>query len=142
MRGPLLLGLLLGMGSAGASTPSGEDLYLGRAPLAAQLRGDDTPLPATAVACVQCHEPAARPGAALPAANIGPRLDAGLLQSRPRRGGPPVPFDEAAFCRLLRTGVDPAMVLVRRTMPQFRLDDGDCTRLWQYLSQRPLEAER
>ena len=52
----------------------------------------------------------------------------------PRRNGPPSRFDEASFCRLLRTGVDPADIVVPRAMPRYAIDDTDCRALWAYLS--------
>lgn len=127
-----------------AADPRGEALYAGRAPATARLRGDDRPLPPNAVACANCHEPGPQPGASVTvvtAAAVGPRLDAALAQSAPRRGGPASTYDATSFCHLLRTGVDPAQVLVRRAMPQFELDEADCGALWRYISRRaPPEA--
>jgi hypothetical protein len=100
----------------------------------ARLRGDPTALPAGAARCANCHEPVNLPGAATAA--FGPRLDARLAQALPRRGGPPSVYDATALCMLLRTGFDPARVLVRRAMPVYEIDDMACARLWQDLTRR------
>ena len=51
-----------------------------------------------------------------------------------RRGGPPVAYDLAAFCRTLREGIDPAHVILPRTMPRFDIDDTRCEALWTHLT--------
>jgi hypothetical protein len=51
----------------------------------------------------------------------------------PRRGGPPSAFDRDTFCRLLRTGVDPAWVVVDVSMPRYALSDEQCHALWTHL---------
>lgn len=56
-----------------------------------------------------------------------------LLGLRTRRGGPPSAFDEASLCRLLRTGVDPAQVLISTTMPRYTVSDVQCRQLMAYL---------
>lgn len=107
----------------------GEALWRGERPLAGQIAGHAQAMPAAALRCVNCHGggPGAAPGGA-------PRLDAATL-TRPlaRRGGPPSAYDEQAFCRLLRTGIDPAAVLLPREMPRYRIDDRDCAALWRHL---------
>lgn len=111
-------------------------LYLTGEGATARLRGDPTALPAAAARCANCHESSRQPGAADVA--FGPRLDARLAQALPRRGGPPSVYDAVALCKLLRTGLDPAQVLVRRAMPVYEVDDAACAVLWQALSQRTL----
>ena len=108
----------------------------GRAPLVARIAGHEAALPPSAAACANCHAPpTARGGAAGgPAETYGPTLDrASLTGSHARRGGPPSRFDEAAFCRTLRTGVDPAGVMLPRTMPRYAIDDETCRGLWTHL---------
>jgi hypothetical protein len=62
-------------------------------------------------------------------------LDNGdLTRLLARRGGPPSRFDAAAFCRLLRTGEDPAGVLLPKAMPRYELDDAQCGQLWRFLA--------
>ena len=114
----------------------GARLFDGREPLTATLSGHATPLPAQTARCSQCH---AGPDAPI-AANTwpglpGPRLDrAHLLTELPRRGGPPVAYELSTFCRTLREGIDPAQVLLPRSMPRFDIDDTRCAALWTHLT--------
>ncbi|MFM2347474.1 MAG: hypothetical protein RL654_2227 [Pseudomonadota bacterium] len=107
----------------------GEALWRGERPLAGQIAGHAQAMPVAALRCINCHGGGlgAVPGSA-------PRLDAATL-TRPlaRRGGPPSVYDERAFCQLLRTGIDPAAVLLPREMPRYRIDDHDCAALWRHL---------
>lgn len=69
------------------------------------------------------------------ASPFGPALNAKLLtRSIGRRGGPPSQYDEAAFCKVLRSGIDPADIVITRAMPRYTLDDKQCSALWHYLS--------
>lgn len=114
----------------------GARLFDGREPLTATLAGHATPLPAQTTRCSQCHAGPATPNAAnswpaLP----GPPLDGQRLRAAlSRRGGPPVAYDLAAFCRTLREGIDPAHVMLPRTMPRFDIDDRRCKALWTHLT--------
>jgi hypothetical protein len=79
----------------------------------------------------------ARAGAAAAAAapRMGPTLTPALLTvAVRRRGGPPSRYDAASLCALLRTGVDPAHVIILRTMPRYDISDADCRSLWLHLS--------
>jgi hypothetical protein len=124
-------------------TPArGAQLYDGRIALSGRLRDHAEPLPADAVRCANCHEPsrqvAAESTVAVSNNSFAPRLDqASLTQFQARRGGPATRYDLANFCRVLRTSVDPGLVLLRKPMPQYALSDNDCQALWMYLSQRP-----
>jgi hypothetical protein len=116
----------------------GERAFDGRVPLVARIVGHEAVLPPLAAACANCHLPNRVPagpgGAAAADASLGPRLHrAGLTEAAPRRGGPPSRFDEGAFCRLLRTGEDPAGVLLPRAMPRYEIDDAGCSQLWRHL---------
>lgn len=111
----------------------GRALYTGREPLAGRVRDHRSDLPPAVVVCRGCHgDGVAAPGAAPPPAPAINR--ALLLEARPRRGGPPSAYDLPAFCRLLRTGVDPAYVLVAREMPVFDVDDARCESLWRFVT--------
>jgi hypothetical protein len=115
---------------------SGAALWRGDWALTARLSGHEQVLPGQASRCINCHGAADRaaPGG-------GPRLDAGYLtHSVARRGGPASRYDEAAFCRLLRTGIDPAAVMVPREMPRYDIDDADCAALWQFINRAPVVA--
>jgi hypothetical protein len=126
--------------SAGAEDATrGRQLFVGEAPLAARIVGQDFALPTQATRCVNCHgSTAATPGAsgavAQPAA---PALSAATLgESIRRRGGPPSRYDAAALCVLLRSGVDPAHVMIQRTMPRYEISDADCRALWLHITAR------
>lgn len=109
----------------------GEAIFTGRQPVSGRIRGHDSDLPAEVVACQQCHTGAAPDGGTTAA----PRLDgAFLLQPLQRRGGPPSVYDATSFCKLLRTGIDPAFVLIDRIMPTYRVTDAECEALWQYVT--------
>ena len=102
----------------------GRDLFEGRTALIATLAGHEDPLPATAAACSNCHRSQA---------GVGPALSARALQkATPRRGGPPSSYTQATFCKTLRTGIDPAFVLLLKTMPRYRLSDEQCQALWSH----------
>jgi len=119
----------------------GAALFDGRRPLIARIQGHDDRLPPAAARCSNCHAPSAvrqaAAGAGVATANFGPVLDrASLTQPLPRRGGPPSRYDAAALCRVLRTGADPALITLPRTMPRYELSDADCAALWAHLSIR------
>jgi hypothetical protein len=112
----LAIGSLLGA-PALASTlfEQGQDLFMGRAPLEGKIRCHRRNLPPEVVVCRNCH--AARDQLP-PKASSAPRVDGALLlEPRERRGGPPSSYGEQSFCKLLRTGVDPAHVQISREMP-------------------------
>ena len=124
-------------GTAAARPPvtaaRGRALFTGQEPLAGRVRDHRSDLPPAVVVCRGCHGgPVVPPGAPAPPA---PPIDrALLLEARSRRGGPPSAYDSPAFCKLLRTGVDPAYVLVAREMPVFDVDDAQCESLWRFLT--------
>jgi hypothetical protein len=91
------------------------------------------------VRCVNCH------AGVFPAAGNGsaPHLDkALLLTARQRRGGPPSAYDAGSFCKLLRTGVDPAFILIAREMPVYMIEDSQCNSLWRYFVGKDGSDER
>lgn len=117
---------------------AGARAFDGRSALVARIDGHAEPLPASAAACANCHRPSAAPrrpdGSAAPDASLGPPLhQAALLAAVERRGGPASRYDAQAFCRLLRTGEDPAGVLLPRAMPRYEIDDTACGQLWTHL---------
>jgi hypothetical protein len=121
--------------AAAAQTPAessagrGEQLFVGQEPLKGAIVGHDDALPAYASKCVNCHDPAANEQA-----SYGSKLTpAALLEAAARRGGPPSRYEARSFCRLLRTGIDPAHVLILRAMPRYEIDDAQCLALWNYL---------
>ncbi len=98
-----------------------------------RVMGHDIDLPAQASRCANCHDAQQAAGSVR---LVSPLTRAALTEPQPRRGGPPSVYDQQAFCAFLRTGIDPAYVLVDRTMPRFALDDADCNALWTYVSSR------
>ena len=118
---------------ANASAAAGRRMFSGGASLQGAIVGHPEALPPRLVACANCHQGGA---AGLAAASFGPRLDGTrLTEMRGRRGGPPSAFSPASFCRMLRTGVDPAFILITRQMPRYTLDDNQCLGLWHYLTE-------
>jgi hypothetical protein len=109
----------------------GESLFTGRRPLVGKIRGHQSSLPPQVVVCAHCHAQST-PDAGAAAAPIIDR--ALLLEQRERRGGPPSAYDVTSFCRVLRTGVDPAYVVINRVMPMYELSDAACAGLWEYLA--------
>ncbi len=127
-----------------AAVQRGLQLYAGAAPLQGTITGHAAPLPPSAARCINCHAlgsagPARAASVSSPAPrSFGPLLTRERLTQRiARRGGPPSAYDEASFCRLLRTGIDPAYVLIPREMPRYELADTDCRGLWLHLNRLP-----
>ncbi|SAK99684.1 hypothetical protein AWB80_07702 [Caballeronia pedi] len=96
--------------------------------MSAHLRDDDRPLPAWTTRCVSCHA-----GTPTAAAFAPPLTHDSLLAATQRRGGPISHYDATAFCRAVREGVDPAGVLLRKSMPRYRIADAQCMALWRYV---------
>jgi hypothetical protein len=106
-------------------------MFSGETQLRGTIVGHDRPLPPELVSCANCHVGGSQPAAG---EAFGPLLDRSTLtEARSRRGGPPSRFSPTSFCRLLRTGVDPACILITRQMPRYQLADDQCLDLWQYL---------
>lgn len=137
VKRPVWAAVLAGtVAAAPAVPPSGERLFRGDVPLAASLAGRREPLPAVASRCINCHRTGAAPRASA-AARLGPMLTpATLLTAWPRRGGPPSVYGPAAFCHLLRSGIDPAQVIIDTRMPRYELSDAQCAALWSFLTHR------
>ncbi len=107
------------------------------APLQGTIVGHSSALPPAAARCINCHAVGrAAPASAASAASFGPLLTPqSLTGAVARRGGPPSRYDAPAFCRLLRQGVDPAWVIVPRSMPRYARSDADCHALWAHLTE-------
>lgn len=136
-----LAGALASDGLAQPSLPAGDArgaaLWRGALPLEGRIAGHAQALPVAASRCINCHGADAVPSVAGQAGGgVPPVLTAHHLRTpQPRRGGPPSRYDAAAFCALLRSGVDPAKVLLPRQMPRYAIDDADCRALWTHLVQ-------
>jgi hypothetical protein len=124
-----------------ASAVRGRQLFHGDIALPARIIGQDFALPSAASRCVNCHGPASGGSSAASPANaqrIGPPLNAAALTDAVRRrGGPPSRYDAGSLCTLLRSGVDPAHVVILRTMPRYDISDADCRALWLHLTDLP-----
>lgn len=132
----LLLMAAAASSHAAATADQGQALFEGRAPLLARIAGQDFALPTDASRCTNCH----RPAPTVPRTDtqrFGPLLTAALLtEPQRRRGGPPSRYDAMSLCKLLRTGIDPAHVMVARTMPRYEIGDDQCHALWAYLTRQ------
>jgi hypothetical protein len=56
-----------------------------------------------------------------------------LLSDAERRGGPPSHYTLISFCRVLRAGVDPTGIVLKKAMPQYTLSDTECAALWSFV---------
>lgn len=135
MRRVAVIALLIVLAACGnAERERGQALFAGDLPVVARIAGHDERLPSSASRCTNCHG-FVSPSTPATGATFGPSLSSRfLLEARSRRGGPASRFDAAGFCRLLRTGVDPASIIIARTMPLYEISDPDCVALWTYLS--------
>jgi hypothetical protein len=138
--------LLLACGLAGsigapaqaADAERGQRLFNGDLPLTGVITGHTSALPPQASRCVNCHAAGSAPPSASGAStqSFGPALNAKLLlQDARRRGGPASRYDEAALCKLLSTGIDPAYIIIPASMPRYELSAVDCKALWAFLTQ-------
>lgn len=114
-----------------AADDLGCAIFNGQHALAAQLRGDDRTLPASTTRCINCHAQTDPAGAFAP-----PLTRDYLLDATSRRGGPPSHYDLASFCHALKEGVDPAGVVLRKSMPHYQVSDAECTALWRFITNR------
>jgi hypothetical protein len=136
-KGGALVGLLLCASCSRRADPRvdlGKALFAGDAGLVGRVGAEDDPLPPAAVRCSNCHVgPDGESAEAAP--SYGPHLSRQeLTATLPRRGGPPTRYDEASFCRLLATGIDPAHIIIVRAMPRYTLSAASCEALWTYLT--------
>lgn len=119
-RGAMLFSALI--------TPPNEELV-------GYMVGHNDPLPSVASRCSNCHWQLGsekKPSAV--GSQFGPDLTAShLRETKKRRGGPAFAYDEHSFCRVLRDGLDPTMVIIDQVMPRYRASDLQCKDLWNFL---------
>jgi len=109
----------------------GAALFNGREDLQGKLDGMSITLPPETLRCKNCHS---GPGLAAVSNSSAPALTAStLMTAQSRRNGPPSSYNPQTFCKLLRTGIDPAYVVVSRDMPRYSIDEAQCESLWSYL---------
>jgi hypothetical protein len=114
-----------------SSDAAGCRMFFGETPLQGAIVEHGRPLPPEVVVCANCHLEDTR---SISGGSGAPFLSRSMLtEPLRRRGGPPSQFSAASFCRLLRTGVDPAYIVISRKMPRYVLDDEQCLDLWHYL---------
>ncbi len=106
-------------------------LFNGEHPMAAHLRDDDRPLPSWTTRCVNCHVGTSKAQAFAP-----PLTHDTLLAATRRRGGPISHYDATAFCHAVKDGIDPAGVMLRKSMPRYQITDDQCMALWQFVMHR------
>jgi hypothetical protein len=112
----------------------GEAIFRGETSVAGRLIGHDLALPTLATRCVNCHEAPSTPQGKVPFAL--PLTSQRLQTAQSRRGGPPSTFDAGRLCTLLRSGTDPAQVIISTTMPRYDITDAQCDDLWVFLTTR------
>ena len=129
----VVLACLGGAGTALSSTTSlGHALFVGKVPLSGRISSHPTALPPEVARCSNCH--AVGEGREVPGSQAPPLTRAGLTELRPRRGGPPSNYSIQTFCTLLRTGKDPAYILISEQMPRYTITDDQCAALWRYVT--------
>ncbi len=125
----------------------GEALFHGQAALSAHLSSHAELLPAIASRCSNCHEQVNRLPTPASAGSTGPVAQRAvsyappltseeLTQPRKRRGGPPSAYGSGEFCELLRSGTDPAHVIITTDMPRYAATNEQCQQIWAYLVDR------
>lgn len=103
-------------------------IFSGEYPVAGHLRGDNQLLPSWTTRCINCHSQTVTGTAFAP-----PLTTSNLLDAKSRRGGPPSRYDSQSFCRAVRDGIDPANVLLRKAMPNYRISESECAAVWRYV---------
>jgi hypothetical protein len=107
----------------------GYAIYHGHLAVSGRLEGHDFNLPPIALRCAGCHEAGA--GAVAPEAGAFDLSH--LTDARSRRGGPAAAYTLESFCKVVTAGLDPALVMVDRTMPRFNMSAAECRALWTFL---------
>lgn len=111
------------------SADLGCSIFSGQHAIRAQLREEDRLLPDSTTRCVNCHTRTDSAGTFAP-----PLTPGNLLAAKSRRGGPASSYDQAAFCKALRDGIDPADIILRKAMPHYQIDDAECAALWRLVT--------
>ena len=115
------------------SAAAGETIYERAQGVKANVNGEG--IAVRAARCINCHGSLGegrREGALVAA----PLNRSALGESHARRGGPPSRYSRETFCHSLRTGIDPAGVVLDAAMPRYDLSDQSCGSLWDFLMAR------
>ena len=116
---------------AGEST-SGESIYRGSKSIKGRMAGSEDYLAPAATRCANCHGANGR-GVAEAGVSGADIRGATLRNSTPRRGGPPAAYTLESFRTALRSGHDPAGVVLARAMPRYEISASDSAALWGFL---------
>ena len=119
----------------------GAAIFYGKVDLSGRLTGHDDNLPNSAIRCTNCHEELSTTPSTIQTPNTTPKATTfaqpltsqHLKTPQTRRGGPPSIFNAERLCTLLRTGIDPANIIISTTMPRYDLTDAECEDLWIFL---------
>ncbi|CAB3716621.1 hypothetical protein LMG24238_04567 [Paraburkholderia sediminicola] len=123
------LACLANAGQPCESADLGCAIFNGQHAIPAHLRDDDRALPDWTTRCINCHT------GKQPVESFAPLLTPSyLLDAISRRGGPPSRYNPDTFCRVLKDGVDPASVMLRKSMPNYQISDTECAALWRYIT--------
>ena len=114
----------------GVSLAGGEAIYERAQAVVAKVNGET--VMAGAARCANCHGDLGegrREGVLVAV----PLQRSALMQSHSRRGGPASAYGRASFCRSLRSGVDPAGVVLDTAMPRYDLSDQSRASFWNFV---------
>jgi hypothetical protein len=114
----------------------GQAIFRGEVVVAGTLEGHDMPLPALATRCANCHEARNTPPGARSGPYAAPLNRDWLSTPRSRRGGPASLYQSRDLCAVLRTGIDPAHIIVPTIMPRYEISEMQCADLWAFLQSR------
>lgn len=110
----------------------GKRIFHGLDAVQGAVQQQGTALPVHASKCINCHSAHTPTGAW---AGNSQYLSATTLSLKvSRRGGPAYVYDQPAFCRTVRSGVDPAGIVLEAKMPRYQLSDAQCADLWFFLA--------
>jgi hypothetical protein len=141
MRGPhrlstkLLLMVItaLPIGAGASPADDGRALFVGDRQLTGKIAMHQRNLPSELLRCSNCHQSQASAPVKL---TVAPRLTRDwVLTPHERHGGPSTVYDLESFCVMLRTGKDPANLIVNVQMPRYEIAQSDCGSLWAYLTE-------
>ena len=137
--GLAIAALLLPCAASGSDVDTGAEergkrLFVAGEGLVGTMETYQAPLPSAVIRCSNCHAGGLN-AAGQPSAGGALKGD-DLTSYVRRRNGPPSRYTDAALCKLLRTGVDPAGIYVAESMPRYRIDDGACRDLFVFLQMR------
>jgi cytochrome oxidase Cu insertion factor (SCO1/SenC/PrrC family) len=119
--------------AAAPEAATGEEIYRDAQGVVPRLNGET--LNAKAARCANCHGERGE-GRREGPINAAPLRRAALVEPQSRRGGPPSRYSRESFCASLRTGVDPAGIMLDSAMPRYTLSDPSCAALWDFVTRQ------